>query len=40
MTSFRDLAALGWRPVAMLVSETVFIAMLMAGGLAALRGGA
>jgi uncharacterized integral membrane protein (TIGR00698 family) len=40
MTSFRELAALGWTPVVMLVSETIFIAMLMAGGLIVLRGGA
>ena len=39
MTSFRELATLGWRPIALLVSETVFLAMLMTGGLTALRGG-
>ena len=38
MTSFRELAALGWSPVVMLVSETIFIAILMAGGLTVLRG--
>jgi uncharacterized integral membrane protein (TIGR00698 family) len=40
MTSFRELAALGWRPVVMLVSETAFIAILMGSGLVVFRGGA
>jgi uncharacterized integral membrane protein (TIGR00698 family) len=32
-TSFQSLASLGWRPVFMLVMETVWIAMLVAGAL-------
>lgn len=33
MTSFAELAALGWQPVILLVSETVFLAALVIGGL-------
>jgi len=33
MTSFGELAALGWQPVIMLVSETVFLAAIILGGL-------
>jgi len=33
MTSFGELAALGWRPIALLVVETAFLAVLVAGGL-------
>jgi uncharacterized membrane protein YadS len=33
MTSFRELAALGWRPVILLVSESAFLAMLIVAGL-------
>lgn len=36
-TSFGDLAALGWRPVALLMSETVFLAVLVGAGLVLLR---
>jgi uncharacterized integral membrane protein (TIGR00698 family) len=36
-TSFQQLAKLGWRPVAMLVTNTVFLAVLILGGLALLR---
>lgn len=36
-TSFADLARLGWQPVAMLVAETVFIAVLVLGAVALLR---
>jgi uncharacterized integral membrane protein (TIGR00698 family) len=36
-TSFQDLAALGWRPIAMLVSETLFLAVVIVGGLLLLR---
>ena len=32
-TSFQQLAALGWRPVLMLVVDTVFLACLILGGL-------
>jgi uncharacterized integral membrane protein (TIGR00698 family) len=37
MTSFRDLTALGWRPVALLVAETVFLAAFVSTGLLTLR---
>lgn len=33
MTSFGELAALGWQPVILLVSETLFLALLILGGL-------
>jgi uncharacterized integral membrane protein (TIGR00698 family) len=33
MTSFVELAALGWQPVILLVSETLFLATLIMGGL-------
>jgi uncharacterized integral membrane protein (TIGR00698 family) len=33
MTSFAELAALGWQPVILLVSETLFLAALIIGGL-------
>ena len=33
MTSFAELAALGWQPVILLVSETLFLAALIMGGL-------
>lgn len=33
MTSFVELAALGWQPVILLVSETLFLASLIMGGL-------
>jgi uncharacterized integral membrane protein (TIGR00698 family) len=33
MTSFAELAALGWQPVILLVSETLFLATLIMGGL-------
>ena len=33
MTSFAELAALGWQPVILLVSETLFLGMLIMGGL-------
>jgi uncharacterized integral membrane protein (TIGR00698 family) len=36
-TSFQQLATLGWRPVLMLVIETVFLAALILGGLMLLR---
>lgn len=36
-TSFAQLAELGWRPVAMMVAETVFIAAAVLGGLALIR---
>jgi uncharacterized integral membrane protein (TIGR00698 family) len=36
-TSFQDLARLGWRPVALLAIETVFLAGLILGGLLLLR---
>jgi uncharacterized integral membrane protein (TIGR00698 family) len=36
-TSFRELAALGWRPVALLISETLFLAGLILSGLIALH---
>lgn len=38
MTSFRDFASLGWRPVVMMVSETALLAVLILGVLLA-RGG-
>ena len=38
MTSFKELAALGWRPVILMVSETAFLAILIATGLLFLRG--
>ena len=34
MTSFGELAALGWRPILLLVAETAFLALFVAGGLA------
>jgi uncharacterized integral membrane protein (TIGR00698 family) len=36
-TSFQQLATLGWRPVLMLVANTVFLAVLILGGLMVLR---
>jgi uncharacterized integral membrane protein (TIGR00698 family) len=33
MTSFAELAALGWQPVILLVSETLFLGVLIMGGL-------
>ncbi|BAL27434.1 YeiH family protein [Azoarcus sp. KH32C] len=36
-TSFQQLAAVGWRPVAMLTANTVFLAVLILGGLLLLR---
>lgn len=33
MTSFGELAALGWRPIALLGAETAFLAVLVVGGL-------
>ena len=33
MTSFAELAALGWQPVILLVSETLFLGILIMGGL-------
>ncbi|NMG76596.1 putative sulfate exporter family transporter, partial [Aromatoleum diolicum] len=36
-TSFQQLAAVGWRPVAMLAANTVFLAALILGGLLMLR---
>lgn len=33
MTSFGDLAALGWQPLILLVSETVFLAVLIVAGM-------
>ncbi|MEJ8851119.1 YeiH family protein [Variovorax rhizosphaerae] len=36
-TSFQQLAALGWRPVALMVGETVFLAVLNLGGIALLH---
>ena len=33
MTSFGELAALGWRPIALLAAETAFLAVLVAAGL-------
>jgi hypothetical protein len=33
MTSFAELAALGWQPVILMVSETLFIAALIVAGL-------
>jgi len=33
MTSFGELAALGWQPVILLVCETLFLAVLILGGL-------
>ena len=36
-TSFQDLAALGWRPIALLVAETVFLAVLIVCGLLLFR---
>lgn len=36
-TSFQQLAALGWRPVALMVGETVFLAALNLGGTALLQ---
>lgn len=36
-TSFQQLASLGWRPVLMLVSDTVFLAGLILGGLLLMR---
>jgi uncharacterized integral membrane protein (TIGR00698 family) len=37
MTSFRDLSALGWRPVALLIAETTFLAVFVTTGLLTLR---
>ncbi len=37
MTSFKELASLGWRPVILMVSETAFLAMLITTGLLLLR---
>ena len=37
MTSFKELASLGWRPVMLLLSETVFLAFLNLSGLLLLR---
>jgi uncharacterized integral membrane protein (TIGR00698 family) len=37
MTSFRELATLGWRPVVLMVSETAFLAILITAGLLLLR---
>lgn len=37
MTSFRDLSALGWPPIALLIAETVFLAALVTTGLVTLR---
>ena len=36
-TSFQQLAELGWRPVALMVGETVFLACLILGGLLLMR---
>jgi uncharacterized integral membrane protein (TIGR00698 family) len=36
-TSFQQLAALGWRPMALMVGETVFLAALNLGGIALLH---
>jgi len=36
-TSLQQLASLGWRPVVMLMTETVFLAGLILGGLLLLR---
>ncbi len=36
MTSFRDFASLGWRPVAMMVAESALLALLIIGALLAL----
>jgi len=36
-TSFQQLAAVGWRPVAMLAANTVFLAALILGGLLLMR---
>ena len=36
-TSFQDLAELGWRPVALMIGETLFLAALILGGLLTLR---
>lgn len=36
-TSFRQLAELGWQPVVMIVGETLFIAMVVLGGVLLLR---
>jgi len=36
-TSFQQLAALGWRPVALMVGETVFLAALNLGGIVLLQ---
>jgi uncharacterized membrane protein YadS len=33
-TSFMQLAELGWKPVAMIVAETAFIAAVVLGGIA------
>jgi uncharacterized membrane protein YadS len=33
MTSFAELAALGWQPVILMVSETLFLCALIVGGL-------
>jgi uncharacterized integral membrane protein (TIGR00698 family) len=36
-TSFKEFASLGWRPVALLVGETLFLAVLVLSALLALR---
>jgi uncharacterized membrane protein YadS len=36
-TSFEDLLKLGWKPVALLVGETVFIVVLVVAGVLLLR---
>jgi len=36
-TSFKEFASLGWRPVALLVGETLFLAALVFGTLFATR---
>jgi uncharacterized membrane protein YadS len=36
-TSFRQLAELGWQPVVMIVGETLFIAVVVLGGVMLLR---
>src|SRR5207247_9198192 len=36
-TSFQELAELGWRPVALMIGETLFLAALILGGLLTLR---
>ena len=36
-TSFQELTRLGWRPVALMIAETVFLAALILGGLVVLK---